>query len=196
MVAVRPPANAGNAVITLLVSDGDRQLKLTETYGGSPDQLVRVFRENFDLPVNHYVEVNFSGFLDMVDLVGEIEICSWKTFESHHTDRVFEEGCHDYGKDAALDMVRQRYQFYDQIDYDKDLYGDYARQNFQQQAIRSLMVEAKDQGFLKDPTRMTELLQGFGDKVTVQLPDGLSMADLVVNLRGIDPESIKRWEQT
>ncbi|WP_199038745.1 LCP family protein [Glycomyces salinus] len=133
---------------------------------------------------------NFEGFIDMVDVVGEVEICSWKTFESHHTDRVFEEGCHSYDKDAALDMVRQRYQFYDQIDYDKGLYGDYARQNFQQQAIRSLLVEAKDQGFLTDPTKITELLEGFGDKVTVHLPDGLSMTDLVVNLRDIDPGSI------
>lgn len=133
---------------------------------------------------------NFEGFLDLVDVVGEVEICSWKTFESHHTDRVFEEGCHYYGKDAALDMVRQRYQFYDQIDYDKGLYGDYARQNFQQQAIRSLMVEAKNQGFLTDPTKITELLGDLGEKVSLHKPEDLSVADLVVNLRDIDPDSI------
>ena len=133
---------------------------------------------------------NFEGFIEMVEVVGEVEICSWKTFESHHTDRVFEEGCHFYDEDAALDMVRQRYQFYDDIDYEKGLYGDYARQNFQQQAIRSLLVQAKEQGFLSDPSKISELLSSFGDKVTLDKPDDLSLTDLVVNLRDIDPDAI------
>ncbi|GAA2300926.1 hypothetical protein GCM10009853_066660 [Glycomyces scopariae] len=131
---------------------------------------------------------DFNGFVEMVDIVGTVEICTWKEFQSHHTDRVFEEGCHEYDKEAALDLVRQRYQFYDQIDYDLGLYGDYARQNFQQQAIKSLLEKAKEQGFLEDPAKLTELLEGFGeDKVSIDRPDDLSIADLAVNLRNIDP---------
>lgn len=133
---------------------------------------------------------DFNGFVEMVDLVGTVEICTWKEFQSHHTERVFEKGCHEYDKEASLDLVRQRYQFYDEIDYDLGLYGDYARQNFQQQAIKSLLKKAKEQGFLEDPTKLTELLEGFGDKVTLDRPEDLSIADLVVNLRNIDPESM------
>ncbi|MEU5875367.1 LCP family protein [Glycomyces sp. NPDC047369] len=133
---------------------------------------------------------DFNGFVDMVDLVGTVEICTWKEFQSHHTDRVFEEGCHDYDKEAALDLVRQRYQFYDTIDYDLNLYGDYARQNFQQQAIKSLLEQAKAQGFLQDPAKLTELLEGFGDKVTLDLPEGVTVTDLAVNLRDIDPSTM------
>ncbi|WP_112134232.1 LCP family protein [Glycomyces dulcitolivorans] len=133
---------------------------------------------------------DFNGFVEMVDLVGGVEICTWKEFQSHHTDRVFEEGCHEYDKEAALDLVRQRYQFYDQIDYDLGLYGDYARQNFQQQAIKSLLVKAKEQGFLEDPGKITDLLEGFDGKVTLDRPEDLSIADLVVNLRDIDPNAM------
>lgn len=134
---------------------------------------------------------NFEGFVDLVDLVGTVEICPWKEFQSHHTERVFEKGCNEYDKEAALDLVRQRYQFYDQIDYDLGLYGDYARQNFQQQAIKSLIEKAKEQGFLRDPAKLTELLEGFGDKVTLQLPDGLTVTDLAVSLRDIDPATMQ-----
>jgi LCP family protein required for cell wall assembly len=133
---------------------------------------------------------DFNGFVEMVDLVGSVEICTWKEFQSHHTERVFEEGCHEYEQEAALDLVRQRYQFYDQIDYDLNLYGDYARQNFQQQAIKSLLKKAKEQGFLQDPAKLTDLLEGFGDKVTLDLPPGLTVTDLAVNLRNIDPNAM------
>ncbi|MEU6248247.1 LCP family protein [Glycomyces sp. NPDC047010] len=134
---------------------------------------------------------DFNGFIEMVDLVGTVEICTWKEFQSHHTDRVFEKGCHEYDQEAALDLVRQRYQFYDQIDYDLGLYGDYARQNFQQQAIKSLLEKAKEQGYLQDPAKLTELLEGFGeDKVSIDRPDDLSIADLAINLRNIDPSTM------
>jgi polyisoprenyl-teichoic acid--peptidoglycan teichoic acid transferase len=133
---------------------------------------------------------DFNGFVEMVDLVGTIEVCTWKEFQSHHTDRVFEEGCHDYDKEAALDLVRQRYQFYDTIDYDLGLYGDYARQNFQQQAIKSLLKQLKAQGYLEDPTKLPDLLEGFGDKVTIAKPDDLSIVDLAVNFRDIDPDAM------
>ncbi|THV40086.1 LCP family protein [Glycomyces buryatensis] len=152
--------------------------------------VVETIHDLTDLDFHIGATADFNGFVDMVELVGEIEICSWKTFQSHHTERVFEEGCHYYDQEAALDLVRQRYQFYDQIDYDKGLYGDYARQAFQQQAIKSLLTEARAQGFLKDPRKITDLLEGFGDKVTLQLPPGMEVIDLVASLKDLDPEAI------
>lgn len=133
---------------------------------------------------------DFNGFVEMVELVGTIEICVWKEFQSYHTERVFEKGCSDYDEEAALDLVRQRYDFYDPIDYDLGLYGDYARQNFQQQAIKSLLKELKADGYLEDPTKIPGLLEGFGDKVTIAKPDDLSIVDLAVNFRDIDPEAM------
>lgn len=136
---------------------------------------------------------DFNGFLEMVDLVGEIELCPPHEITSIHTQRVFPAGCAYYDKDEALDLVRQR-KGWGNADYPEDWAkgwgGDYGRQKMQQQAIKSLLLEAKGQGFHKDPAALTELLNGFGDSLTMQLPQGVTVTDLVVSLRDIDPRSI------
>ncbi|MEU6858113.1 LCP family protein [Glycomyces sp. NPDC046736] len=153
--------------------------------------VVQTINDLTDVSFHLGATADFNGFVEMVDVVGEIEICTWKEFKSHHTERVFEKGCHFYDEEAALDLVRQRYQFYDDIDYELNLYGDYARQSFQQQAIKSLLNQAKSQGFLEDPAKLTELLNSFGtDKVSIDKPKDLSIADLVVNFRNIDPNAM------
>ncbi|HEX2145526.1 MAG TPA: LCP family protein [Glycomyces sp.] len=135
--------------------------------------------------------VDFEGFLGLVDLVGEIELCPWHEITSIHGEkRVFPEGCAYYDKDESLDLIRQRYGWGWDSDWEEGRGGDYGRQAMQQQAIKSLLREFKAQGFHKDPAKLTEILQGFGDSLTLDLPDGVKVTDLAVNLRDIDPESM------
>ncbi|WP_084546478.1 LCP family protein [Glycomyces arizonensis] len=133
---------------------------------------------------------DFGGFIEMVDLVGEIQLCPWHEIESIHTHKVFPEGCAYYGKDDALDLVRQRKPWDWDSDWQEGRGGDYGRQEMQQQAIKSILIEAKKQGFYKDPAALTGMLEGFGDSLTLDLPKDVSVTDLVVNLRDIDPNSI------
>ncbi|WP_100448782.1 LCP family protein [Glycomyces xiaoerkulensis] len=136
---------------------------------------------------------DFNGFLDLVDLVGEIELCPPHEITSIHTGTVFPGECAYYGKDDALDLVRQRKGWGDQDhpeDWENGWGGDYGRQKMQQQAIKSLLEEAKAQGFHKDPGKVGELLSGFGDSVKLDRPDGMEVVDLVVGLRDIDPGDI------
>ncbi|MCH7229448.1 LCP family protein [Glycomyces sp. L485] len=135
--------------------------------------------------------VNFEGFLDLVDMVGEIELCPWHEITSIHGDRrTFPEGCAYYDKDESLDLVRQRKAWGRPSDWESGRGGDYGRQAMQQQAIKSLLREAKAQGFHKDPTKLTGLLDGFGSSLKLDLPPGLEVTDLVVNLRDLDPDHI------
>ncbi|THV27978.1 LCP family protein [Glycomyces paridis] len=135
--------------------------------------------------------VDFEGFMDLVDLVGTVELCPWHEITSIHGDnRVFPEGCNDYSKEEALDLIRQRYPWDDPEDYEKGLWGDYGRQAMQQQAIKALITELKADGYHKDPAKLTDVLNGLGSKLTLDLPDGLTVTDLAVNLRGIDPGDI------
>lgn len=133
---------------------------------------------------------DFNGFLDMVDMVGQIELCPWHEITSIHSGTVFPEGCAYYDKEDSLDLVRQRYPWNWDSDWEEGRGGDFGRQAMQQQAIKSLIREAKDQGFHTDPGKLTGMLQGFGDSLTLDLPEGLTVTDLVVNLRHIDPDSI------
>ncbi|WP_460543160.1 LCP family protein [Glycomyces halotolerans] len=136
---------------------------------------------------------DFEGFLELVDLVGQIELCPPHEITSIHTDKTFPGECAYYGKEDALDLVRQR-KGWGNWEYPEDWEngwgGDFGRQKMQQQAIKSLLKEAKAQGFHKDPGKLTDLLEGFGSSLSLDLPDGLTVVDLVTNLRDLSPDGI------
>jgi polyisoprenyl-teichoic acid--peptidoglycan teichoic acid transferase len=135
--------------------------------------------------------VDFNGFMDLVDLVGEIELCPWHEIQSIHGDkRVFPEGCNYYNKEESLDLIRQRYPWDDPEDYENNLWGDYGRQAMQQQAIKALITELKADGYHKDPGKLTDVLEGLEGKLTLDMPQGLTAIDLAMNLRDINPEDI------
>ncbi|MCC3765948.1 LCP family protein [Glycomyces sp. TRM65418] len=135
--------------------------------------------------------VDFNGFMDLVDLVGEIELCPWHEITSIHGEKkTYPEGCAYYGKEDALDLIRQRYGWDDPEDWENGLGGDYGRQAMQQQAIKSLIKELKADGVHKDVGLLTDVLEGLEGKLTMDLPEGLTMVDLAMNLRDLDPEDI------
>jgi anionic cell wall polymer biosynthesis LytR-Cps2A-Psr (LCP) family protein len=132
--------------------------------------------------------VDFNGFMDLVDLVDEIELCPWQEIQSIHGEkRVFPEGCAYYDKEESLDLIRQRYGW---TDWESGLGGDYGRQAMQQQAIKALIKELKADGYHKDVGKLTDLFEGLQGKLTLDLPDGLTAVDLAMNLRDLNPEDI------
>jgi LCP family protein required for cell wall assembly len=135
--------------------------------------------------------VDFNGFMDLVDLVDEIELCPWHEIQSIHGDkRVFPEGCAYYDKEESLDLIRQRYGWDDPEDWENGLGGDYGRQAMQQQAIKALIKELKADGYHKDVGKLTDVLEGLEGKLTMDMPEGLTMVDLAMNLRDLNPEDI------
>ncbi len=92
----------------LLVELDGRSQKLTDTFAGGPDQLIRVLRDNFQLPVNHYAEVTLGGFVDAVRTLGSVEICLDEPLRDWRAGADFDEGCHDMTATEALAFVRSR----------------------------------------------------------------------------------------
>ncbi|WP_030144605.1 LCP family protein [Glycomyces sp. NRRL B-16210] len=127
---------------------------------------------------------NFEGFIDLVDVVGEIELCLWHEIASG--DRVYPEGCAYYGKDDALFLVRERKQWDRDSDWAEGRGGDYGRIKMQQQAVGSILAEAGKQGHLTDTGKAMALLEGFSGNLTADLGE-IDPADLLVAMRGVDP---------
>ncbi len=92
----------------LLVELDGRSQKLTDTFAGGPDQLIRVLRDNFQLPVNHYAAVTLGGFVDVVRTLGSVEICLEEPLRDRKAGADFEAGCHDMDAAEALAFVRSR----------------------------------------------------------------------------------------
>jgi LCP family protein required for cell wall assembly len=61
--------------------NGTNRINAAFVFGG-PDLLVQTIQDNLDVPIHHYVEIDFGGFARVVDALGGIE----KTFDNPARD--------------------------------------------------------------------------------------------------------------
>ncbi|MFA9447079.1 LCP family protein [Egicoccus sp. AB-alg6-2] len=140
----------------LLVIDGGRQRKLTETYAGGPDRLVSVIQQNFGLPVNHYAEISLGGFISVVETLGSVELCLDAPLVDRKSGAEFEAGCQQMDAEEALSFVRSR----------RGNFGDYERIARQQQFLRATLREMIDAQVLTDVPRLFRLVENVASNVT------------------------------
>lgn len=149
----------------LLVLDGDRQDKLTNTFAGGPDNLVRVIGENFGLPINHYAQISLGGFIDVVETLGGVEIDIPEPLVDRDAGADFEAGRQHLTAEEALAYIRIRKQ------YDR---GDIARIEAQQRFIRAVLSELVETRTLADPIRLFRLVDDVASSVTTDENLGIS----------------------
>lgn len=152
----------------LLVTDGDRERKLTDTFAGGPDELIRVIRDNYGLPVNHYAAISLGGFIEVVRTLGTVEICLDEPLVDVLSGANFEEaGCHDMDATEALAYVRSR----------AGDYGDFERIDRQQTFLRSVIGELTDARVLANPRRLFQLTEDVASNLTTD--DGLAVSTMI-----------------
>lgn len=88
-----------------------RQVKLNAAYAeDGPELLVRTVEANTGLRIDHYVEIGFAGFANIVDAVGGVEIDIPKGgMKDTKSGADFEEGKQTLNGEEALAFVRTRY---------------------------------------------------------------------------------------
>jgi LCP family protein required for cell wall assembly len=160
----------------LLVTDVDGgAAKLTETYGDGREELVRAVTEDLGFPVNHYVEVSITGFIETVAVVGSVEICLEEPLVDRKSGADLPAGCQDLEPAEALAFVRSR----------QGAFGDFERIERQQQFLRALVREILDTRLLLDPGRFVAVAREVAGNLTVD--EGLTvplMVDLSQDLQG------------
>jgi LCP family protein required for cell wall assembly len=134
----------------LLVYDAnDRPRKITDVFAGGADDLVGVIQSNFGLPINHYAAMSLGGFVEVVNTLGEVEVCLERPLRDRKSGADFEEGCHDMDAREALSYVRSR----------SGPRSDFERIDRQQRFIRSVLTELTDARVLADPPRLFHLIE-------------------------------------
>jgi len=119
--------------------------------------------------------INFTGFQQVVYLLGGVTLCIDQQTTSIHTGAVYQPGCQHLRAWQALDYVRQR----------EDLpNGDYDRQRHQQQFLKALLTEAGQQGLTTNPVKLDQLIRAVGSSLTVDT-NGVPLASLMYSLRNI-----------
>ncbi len=87
--------------------EGTNRVNAAFVFGG-PDLLVRTIQDNFNIPIHHYVEIDFGGFARVVDALGGID----KTFDNPARDKKsglnVEAGTQTMDGETALAYARSR----------------------------------------------------------------------------------------
>jgi LCP family protein required for cell wall assembly len=161
----------------LLVFDDDGQpRKLTDTFAGGPDPLLRAIRRNLGLPVNHFAMLSLGGFIDIVRTLGTVEVCLERPLFDAKSGADFEAGCHEMGPRDALAFVRSR----------SGPRSDFERIDRQQQFIRSVLARVLDGRILTDPARVYRLVDDVSSNLVTDDRLGISeMRALSLEMAGV-----------
>lgn len=76
-------------------------------YGGA-QLLTETIEQETGIRVDHYVEIGFGGFVDLVDAVGGVEICPKQAIDDKQAKLKIDKGCQEVDGPQALGYARSR----------------------------------------------------------------------------------------
>ncbi|WP_438487655.1 LCP family protein [Streptomyces sp. S186] len=123
-----------------------RHTKLNATYAedGAP-LLVRTVEHNTHLRIDHYVEIGFAGFANIVDAIGGVEMDIPKAFKDKDSGADFKAGTQTLDGQQALAFVRTRHAFASQ---------DLERTKNQQKFLATLAKQTATPGTVLNPFKL------------------------------------------
>jgi LCP family protein required for cell wall assembly len=151
-------------------------------WGGAP-LLIQTFEEMSGLRIDHYIEVNFVGFVRMVDALGGVEICTKRDIDDSKSHLVLPAGRHVLDGLDSLKYVRTR---------SFDGLGDLGRMKRQQEFVGAMLRKATSAGVLLNPVKMVDFIGSALDSVVTD--EGLSQSDLLTlgkQLRNLSASNVR-----
>lgn len=91
------------------IGDGEKTARINTAYQEGSDVLVRTMQNNFNIPIHHYLEINFQGFKGLVDAIGGVKICVQYPSRDKNSGLYIPPGCHNLDGVRALAFARSRY---------------------------------------------------------------------------------------
>ncbi|TDU06297.1 LytR family transcriptional attenuator [Streptomyces sp. 846.5] len=140
--------------------------KINAAYAeGGGALLVQTLEYNTGLHIDHYAEIGFSGFVNVVNDLGGIDICLTKAIVDKASGANLKAGCQTLNGAQALAFVRERHQ---------EATQDLARMQHQQQFLAALSHKATSAGTLLNPFTLYPTLNSGLSLLTVDNNTGLT----------------------
>ena len=145
--------------ILLLSTPRDYYISYSET-GGAKDKLthagiyginasIDALEQLYDVDVNYYLRVNFSGFIDIINALGGVDVNSDYDFIARGTE--IHKGVNHLTGEEALSFARERYSFKD---------GDFQRGRNQMEVIRAVIKKAASSSLLANYAAVMDAVSG------------------------------------
>ncbi|MFE2942470.1 LCP family protein [Streptomyces sp. NPDC059255] len=155
-----------------------RQTKLNAAYAeDGPELLVRTVEFNTGLRIDHYVEIGFAGFANIVDAIGGVELDIPKAFKDKKSGADFPAGKQTLDGEQSLAFVRTRYAF---------AASDLDRTKNQQKFLAALASQTATPGTILNPFKLYPTMGAGLDTLIVDKDMSLwSLGQMFFAMKGI-----------
>jgi LCP family protein required for cell wall assembly len=161
----------------------------------NPSRLVATIKQNFQVEVDHYINVDFCAFKDIVDAVGGVSVPFEYPARDLHTGLdITVAGCHTFAGDEALAYTRSRYyEYFKNGRWVDEGLSDFGRIARQQDFVKRAIAKAIDKGVTR-PAVAQRLIDAAIKQVKVDRDFTINdMLNLAGKLRGFDPAKIRSY---
>jgi LCP family protein required for cell wall assembly len=162
---------------------------------GSPELLMRTIKERFDIPVHHYVQVDFAAFRSLVDELDGVNLWFDRPARDEQSGLFIDEaGCRHLNGVEALAYARARHYQERQDDgtWPSDPTSDIGRIARQQYFLKQAAKKAIARG-ARNPIELANLVSIATERRYVQIDDTLSLQsilDIVGEFNAFNPEDL------
>ncbi|MFG2341599.1 LCP family protein [Streptomyces yangpuensis] len=156
-----------------------RRVKLNAAYAeDGPELLVRTVEHNTGLRIDHYAEIGFAGFANIVDALGGVELDIEEGFKDEKSGADFKAGKQTLNGEQSLAFVRTRYAFAE---------SDLQRTKNQQKFLAALANQAATPSTILNPFALYPMLGAGLDTLIVDKDMGLyDMGQMFFAMKGVN----------
>ncbi len=205
IMVVRIDPEAGEARVLSFPRDlwvdipnqGRNRINTAIQYGddGGPSLLVATIKQNFDIDINHYVQVDFAGFKNVVRQIGGVEVYLSNPVRDGYSGLFQPQaGCVTLDADQALAYARSRHlQYQEDGEWETDPSVDFGRISRQQDFTRRVLKRAIERG-ARNPATLRRMVES-GTK-SIALDEYTTAGDLIRlgrTFRDYDPDELKTY---
>ena len=177
-------------------SDGANKIDAALYQG--PDQLIAAIEEDYGIPIQHFVELNFDSFINVVNALGGIKMYFPEpVYDAYSGLNIQTTGCLSLNGTQALQVVRARHLQYkgpgvttsDPNYWPQESQSDIARIRRDHEFLRVLASAVKAKG-LSNPITDQQIVAGVAGQLTVDSGFSASqMIGLVLGYHNVDVNS-------
>ncbi len=167
------------------------QNRINAAFDSGPNLLIQTIQQDLNIPVNHFVEVNFDTFQAITDAVGGVKFYfPTPAKDAYSLLNVPAPGCVLLTGSQALGFVRSRhYEYYQNGYWHFEAQSDLARIQRQQAFIKKMLEKA--QGEFTNPIALNDVIGGITKNLTVDSGFSTSLLlDLAKDFRSVNPSTI------
>jgi len=154
--------------------------KINAAFGlGGPKLMVQTVAAATGLTINDYIEVNFLGFVKVIDALGGVNICLPFAVNDADSGLDLSAGVHHVNGITALEFARDRHSF---------AASDLARIDDQQQLMATILSKAVSTGTLSNPFKLRQVISSVTSAIKVD--QGFNLVSLASQLSGLRPRNV------